>query len=230
MVRAPPADRRPRWVTYGSSITHCAEAHSPSRTWPATAARLADVRLLSLGVGGQCHMDQCVARLIRDTQADAISLKLGINVHNLSSLNVRTFTSAVLGFVATVRDGHPDTPLVIVSPIASPDREATAPRLGGGLAAPVNRLLTLREMRAKLARVVERLRAAGDARVYYRDGLELFDVEHDAPTMPDGLHPEGDGYERIGRRFAELEFGPRGRLLPARYDPRRARAWSRAKM
>jgi hypothetical protein len=34
-------DRRPRWITHGSSITHCSEAYSPSRTWPATAARLA---------------------------------------------------------------------------------------------------------------------------------------------------------------------------------------------
>ena len=57
----PHIDPRPRWVTHGSSITHCSEAHSPSRTWPATAAQLADVRLCSLGYGGQCHLDQCVA-------------------------------------------------------------------------------------------------------------------------------------------------------------------------
>ena len=63
-VVAPVKDLRPRWITHGSSITHCAEAHSPARTWPATAARLADVRLYSLGFGGQCHFDQAVARVI----------------------------------------------------------------------------------------------------------------------------------------------------------------------
>jgi hypothetical protein len=58
-------DRRPRWLTHGSSITHCSEAHSPSRTWPATAARLADVRMISLGFGGQCHLDQAVSSAAR---------------------------------------------------------------------------------------------------------------------------------------------------------------------
>ena len=75
---APVKDLRPRWITHGSSITHCAEAHSPARTWPATAARLADVRLYSLGFGGQCHFDQAVARVIRDEPADCISLKYAL--------------------------------------------------------------------------------------------------------------------------------------------------------
>ena len=147
---APVKDLRPRWITHGSSITHCAEAHSPARTWPATAARLADVRLYSLGFGGQCHFDQAVARVIRDEPADCISLKyalasasyilpnlslkgdlivccmgrrLGINTHNLASLSNRTFATAALGFVLTVRDGHPTTPLVLISPIFGSWRE-----------------------------------------------------------------------------------------------------------
>lgn len=91
------ADRRPRWLTHGSSITHCSEAHSPSRTWPATAARLADLHLTSLGYGGQCHLDQTVARMIRDTPADVISLKLGINLHNMTSATHRTFAAMALG-------------------------------------------------------------------------------------------------------------------------------------
>eukprot|EP00935_MAST-01C_sp_MAST-1C-sp1_P000383 g383.t1 len=206
-------DPRPRWITYGSSITHCAEAHSPSRTWPALAARMANVRLLSFGVGGQCHMDQYVARMIRDTPADCISLKLGINVHNFTSLGIRTFMSSAFGFIATVRDGHPLTPIVVISPIASPEREQQTRRIKENMMA---RFPSLAQMRAMLERVVEALRAAGDEHVFYRSGLELFDVEHDAPTMPDGLHPDGDGYEVIGRRFAELEFGVAGRLLPGR--------------
>jgi hypothetical protein len=63
-VAPPIKDVRPRLIAYGSSITHgiggadngC--AHGPARTWPGTAARLANVNLLNLGVGGQCHFDQ----------------------------------------------------------------------------------------------------------------------------------------------------------------------------
>ena len=32
-------DTRPRWVTYGSSITQCRTAASPTQTWPAIVAR-----------------------------------------------------------------------------------------------------------------------------------------------------------------------------------------------
>ena len=41
--------------------------------------------------------------------------RLGINTHNLASLSNRTFATAALGFVLTVRDGHPTTPLVLIS-------------------------------------------------------------------------------------------------------------------
>lgn len=71
-------DDRPRWITYGSSITHCGAAHSPSRTWPATCARTADVNLTCLGFGGSCNLDPLVARAIRDAPADAINMKLGM--------------------------------------------------------------------------------------------------------------------------------------------------------
>ncbi|MCX5989847.1 MAG: GDSL family lipase, partial [Chloroflexi bacterium] len=33
-------DGRPRWVTYGSSITQCRAAPSPTQTWPAIVAQI----------------------------------------------------------------------------------------------------------------------------------------------------------------------------------------------
>jgi hypothetical protein len=89
-------DTRPRWTTYGSSITHCGEAYSPARTWPATCARLADLNLYCLGFGGNCNLDPMVARAIRDHPADAINLKLGIN---MMARSVSLHISFVLGLV-----------------------------------------------------------------------------------------------------------------------------------
>ncbi len=145
----PVEERRRRWITYGSSITHCLEAASPTRTWPAVAARTADLDLLALGYAGQCHFDPLVARMIRDQPADCISLKLGINVQGAGTLTERSFASAVHGFLANVRDGHPNVPLTVVSPVHSPEREAE-PGPGG---------LTLRQIREILADLVEVLRA-----------------------------------------------------------------------
>jgi hypothetical protein len=197
-------DERPRWVTYGSSITHCIESHSPSRTWPATAARLLDRHLTCLGYAGMCHLDPLVARMIADLPADHISLKLGINVHNLATLRARTFAPLVHGFLATVRDGHPDVPITVVSPILSPEREQSGRTV---LTTPAGDLviegdLSLERMREVLADVVEVRRRRGDRNLHYLDGRTLFG-EADLADLPDGLHPNGDGYERMGHRFAE---------------------------
>lgn len=46
---------------------------------------------------------------------------------------------------------------------------------------------------------------AGDEHLSYLDGLELFG-EPDVEDLPDGLHPNAEGYVRIGERFAALDF------------------------
>src|SRR6476619_6570468 len=47
---APPPDERRRWAHYGSSISHCLEATSPTGVWPVVAARRADVGLDSFAM------------------------------------------------------------------------------------------------------------------------------------------------------------------------------------
>ena len=200
-------DTRTRWVTYGSSISHGMEAHGPARTWPATAARLLDVHLTSLGFAGQAHLDPLVARTIAALPADRITLKVGINVHNGATLRERTFAPLVHGFLATIRDGHPTTPITLISPILSPSREddvVTERTLLDGTTETLAGELTLRQMRSILADIVDTRVRRGDAHLSYLDGTELFGTDPaDVDLLPDGLHPNGDGYELIGRRFAE---------------------------
>lgn len=186
----PAPDTRRRWVTYGSSITHCRAAHSPSRTWPAVAARQHGLNLTSLGYGGNCHMEPLVAMMIRDLPADFISLKVGINM--LGSVSARLYRPLLVGMVKIIREKHPLTPLAVVSPIVSPPRENTPGPAG----------MTLRLMRRELETAVERLRAGGDRNVHYVSGLDLFGADLVAAHLPDQLHPDGDGYEIIGRNFA----------------------------
>ncbi len=112
-------DTRPRWVTCGSSLTHCVRAHSPARTWPALVARRRGLHLTSLGFGGQCHLDAMMGRAIADLPADYITLKLGINTIG-GSHSARTYPAAIVGLVQIIRDKHPDTPMALVSPRASP--------------------------------------------------------------------------------------------------------------
>ena len=46
--------KQTKWITYGSSITQCRDANSPSRTWPAIVARKNNLDLTCLGYAGQC--------------------------------------------------------------------------------------------------------------------------------------------------------------------------------
>ena len=189
----PVEDTRPRWVTYGSSISHCGSAHSPARTWPAMAARLRDLHLTCLGYGGNCHCEPMVARVIRDLPADFISLKLGINIHG-GTLAPRTFKPAVIGLVRIIREKHPRTPIALISPISCPRRE-TEPGTTG---------LTLAMMREEIADAAQRMKEYGDDRLHCFDGRDLFGEELAEDYLPDGLHPNGDGYEIIAKNFVRI--------------------------
>ena len=209
-VEAPRPDERPKWVHYGSSISQCSEAHSPSRIWPAVAARLGGWNLFNLGLGGSCHLDQFIAQQIRDLPADRISCKIGINIVGGGSLTKRTFRPALHAFLDTVRDGHPDTPLIVASPIWCPyleDRPGPGQYVDGrydvGPTSPIEDALTLRWVRDYLAEAVTFRADAGDANISYVDGLDLFS-EPDAADLPDNLHPNGDGYVRMGERWHTL--------------------------
>ena len=185
-------DARPKWIAYGSSITHCKDAESPMHTWPAVVARERGLNHMNLGFGGQCHLDPMVARTMRDLPADLISICAGINIYGNGSLNPRSFRPAIIGFVKTLRDGHPHTPIAVMSPIGCPDRETKKNAVG----------FSLRDMREEVADAVARLRAAGDARVHYVNGLDILSEEH-AERLYDGLHPDAEGYKIMGRNYLD---------------------------
>ena len=113
------------WLHHGSSISHGSDAASPTTTWPALAASLGGVELINLGLGGSALLDPFTARALRDTPADLISVKIGINLVNADLMRLRAFTPAVHGFLDTIREGHPTTPLLVVSPILCPIHEDT---------------------------------------------------------------------------------------------------------
>jgi len=96
-----------------------------------------------------------------------------------------------------VRDGHPDTPLLIITPILSPPRETWDEEPGNGFCQ-----IGLRTMRRLLAESVEKFRTAGDRNIHLLDGLSLIGPG-DESTMPDELHPDADGIRLMAKRFLQ---------------------------
>ncbi len=221
-VLPPLPDGRRRWVHHGSSISHCIEADGPTGTWPTVAAALGGVEVINLSQAGNALLDPYVARTIRDAPADLISLKVGINIVGLAAFRLRTFGPAVHGFLDTIRDGHPDTPLLLMSPVSCPAVEETPGPTTMGPDGRITALgdpaqvaagaLTLAVVRAELERIVA-ARRTRDPHLHHLDGRELLGPD-EADDLADGLHPTATAYRRMGKRFATRAFASDGPFRP----------------
>nr|WP_322479265.1 SGNH/GDSL hydrolase family protein [Nesterenkonia sp. HG001] len=222
---SPREQTRPVWVHHGSSISHGSNSISPSRIWPAVAAKRANVSLHNFGFGGSAFADPFMARVIRDTSADFISVKLGINIVNADAMRLRAFVPAVHGFLDTIREGHPTTPILLISPIfcgiheETPGPGAIDPESFGTGTARFTATgrpgdteqgrLTLQVIRTALKSLVDA--RTDDPNLSYLDGLRLYG-QKDAERLPlsDSLHPDTASHELIGERFAVAAFGRHG--------------------
>ncbi|MFD3684006.1 GDSL-type esterase/lipase family protein [Nocardiopsis sp. NPDC058631] len=214
------------WLHHGSSISHGSDAAGPTTTWPALAASLGAVDLVNLGLSGSALLDPFTARAMRDTAADLISVKIGINLVNSDLMRLRAFGPAVHGFLDTIREGHPTAPLLVASALYCPIHEDTPgpcafdpEGLSGGqlrfraTGDPAERAagkLTLSVIREELSRIV-RERAADDPNLYHLDGRDLYGAaDYDELPLPDELHPDAATHRLVGERFAALAFGEGG--------------------
>jgi hypothetical protein len=185
----PLASTGPRWVTYGSSITQSGGAYGPSETWSALVARQHGWECVNLGFAGECHLDPVAARTIRDLPARLISMCLGINIYGGETYNGRTLPGQVEAFVSTVRAGHPQTPLAVITPLIAPHLEGKPNAVG----------LTLDDVRE----CVE-LGAGTDPDVQLIDGRTILTAEEALALYVDDVHPGPDGYRLLGERLAAL--------------------------
>ena len=225
LAAQPPSGRR-TWVHHGSSISQGSDAAGPCSTWVALAARAGDLDLVNLGFSGSMMLDPLVARTMRDAAADVISIEVGINIVGGDAMRMRVFTPLLHGFLDLLRDGHPDVPIVLVTPLCCPMHEDTPGPSGidpqawaagrvryralGDPADVADGRLTLRSLRAEVERVVAQ-RRADDPHLHVLDGLRLYGPDDQAAhALPDGLHPDGPTHELIASRFSDLVLATGG--------------------
>ncbi len=215
LAPAPPSGR-PLWVHHGSSVSHGLEAVDPLGPWPQQASRSLGLDLTNLAIAGNAQLDPFVARTIAAHPADIITLKLGVNTVNVDSMRRRAFVPALHGFLDLVREGHPETPLVVLGPIACPAIEDTPGptwKAADGFyrgtpreVVPGDGTLTLGLARELVRETVES-RMPSDPMLWSDDGLALFGPA-DTDLLWDGLHPNQAGYDLIARRFADRAGDP----------------------
>jgi len=191
---APAAESGPRWLTYGSSITHCQQSDGPTETWPAMVALANGWRLGNLGLAGECQLDPAVADTIAQTGAELISLCVGINSYNAASFSERSYAGALNGFLNTIRRAHPGTPIVVITPVLSLPREDTPNAVGW----------TLADYRQATATVVAIRQERGDGRLHLIDGTTVLTPQEVLDRMPDTLHPDNAGYAIMAGRLGPV--------------------------
>lgn len=177
-----PSPPQRRWLAYGDSITEGWGASAPGRTWLATAARRLDLEAVNFGYAGSGRGELVVAEAMSGIPADVITLAFGTNCWGMIAFSEELLEATVRAFAATVRVGHPHTPIVAVSPIVRPDAETTPNRLGA----------TLAGLRAAYEQAVLSLGKA-DAGITLVRGGELVT----AGQLADGIHPDDAGHAAL---------------------------------
>ncbi|MFP8881106.1 MAG: GDSL family lipase, partial [Myxococcota bacterium] len=100
------------------------------------------------------------------------------------------FGAGLHAFLDLVRAGHPETPIVAISPILRRDAESTRNALG----------MSLADLRGVFETVVEQRRARGDERLRLVAGRDLVPEAH----LPDGIHPDDEGHRLMAEALGPI--------------------------
>lgn len=191
-----PAPAQPRWLCYGDSIAEGWTVTTADRSWPSVAARDHGLDVVNLGYAGSARGEIPSAEELAELDADVISISHGTNCWTRTPHSVELFTAGLRAFFDIVRQGHPDTPVVAVSPITRPDAEATPNRLGA----------TLTDLRAAFEAVVAERIAAGDGVLTLLEGFPLVSVDQ----LADGIHPGDEGHAAMAAAIGPVVAGTLG--------------------
>ncbi|MEV8534099.1 GDSL-type esterase/lipase family protein [Streptomyces sp. NPDC051211] len=179
-----PAPAAPRWVVHGDSITEGWWSTRPAHCWPAVAGRALGWDTVNLGYAGAARGELATAEQLAALPADALTLAFGTNCWSRVPHSVPLMYETTRAFLELVRQGHPRTPLLLVSPVLRPDAERTPNRLGA----------TLGALRDAMERAVGDRISGGDEHLALLPGRDLLGPEH----LADGLHPNDAGHALLG--------------------------------
>lgn len=183
-----PAPLQPRWVVYGDSVAEGWVATAPALAWPAIAGREMGLDVVNLGYAGAARGEVASAEQVAALDADLLTVCHGTNCWTRTPHSADLFRAGIAAFLDVLRQGHPTTPLLVVSPVVRPDAEETPNRLGA----------TLVGLRAAMEAEVRRRIDAGDAALRLLPGRDLIGPEH----LGDGIHPDDAGHRRIAAAVA----------------------------
>lgn len=175
LAKAAPDPKGPM-VFYGTSITQGGCASRPGMAYPAIIGRRLDRPTINLGFSGNGEMEPEVATLIAELDPAIYVLDA------LPNMSPEEVHERVAPFVHTLREAHPDTPIVLVENIIY-----QGSWFNGGAPRHVAKNTALKAE-------YESLLAAGVTGLYYLPCDDL--LGDDEIATVDGVHPTDVGFLR----------------------------------
>jgi lysophospholipase L1-like esterase len=133
-----------------------------------------------MGYAGSARGEIVSAEHVAALDADVISITHGTNCWTRIPFSAEMMRANTTAFLDVVRQGHPETPVVVASPVVRPDAESTPNRLGA----------TLADLRAAMEDVAHRRIDAGDKRLTLVPGGDIIGAD----LLADGIHPGDEGH------------------------------------
>ena len=167
-------------VFYGSSITNGACASRPGMTFESMVSRRLGCDFHNLGFGGSAKGESAMAEYVAGFDMSAFILDYDHNAPTVEHL-----AATHEAFYKTVREKHPNIPIVMLSRPQDLNREALSRRF--------------EVVKATYDNAV----AAGDKNVYLINGSELFDGFAFDYTV-DAVHPNDLGFYRMAEAVSDI--------------------------
>ncbi len=187
-----PAPLNPRWLAYGDSTTQGWIASGPAQAWAAIAARKARLDLVNLGFARSGRGEIASAEQVAALDADVITISYGTSCWSRVPHSTAMIEAGLDAFLDVVRQGHPETPVIVISPVIRPEGEDEPNRLGA----------TLDDIRRTIEAVTGWRIREGDSNLALLSGRDVIDKEH----LTDGIYPGDEGHKRIAAAVGKYLF------------------------
>lgn len=171
-------------VYYGSSITQGGCASRPGNSYQNIITRVLDAEQINLGFSGNAKGETAVAEYIASLSMSAFVLDYDHNAPSNEHLKETHYP-----FYKTVREKHPDLPIVL-------------------LTRPKFHLAPFEVERLEIVRATyERALTEGDKNIYFIPGPELISPETVETATVDGVHPNDSGFVSMATKLQEVLKG-----------------------
>ncbi|WP_238392475.1 SGNH/GDSL hydrolase family protein [Paenibacillus antri] len=177
-----------RIIFYGTSITQGGCANRPGMAYPNILSRRFPLEIINLGFSGNGRGEPEMASLIAEIERPACL----VVDYDANCPSAEEMARTLPEFIRTYRRRHPDVPILVLSKPCYAE-EAFHEELR-------EKCLAKRQAQAE---IVDRLRLAGDRRIFFQDGGALFGSDFADGTV-DGVHPTDQGFARIADRLTPI--------------------------